>query len=232
MVLRKGAEAEIDIIDFLGEESISKMRVVKSYRVKEMDDALRKSRTRKEARLISRVRSLGILTPFIYFVDVEKGILVMEHIKGWRLKDFIEVVAAIHKNGESNIRLLEAVMMRIGTDVGKMHANHITHGDLTTSNMLLYQEDGDELLRTAAGKQMLGPDKAPIYFIDFSLGEKGAILENLGEDLDVFCKAYESTHPALLRYLEDFWKGYEMTNPRHEEVKERLEEIKKRARYR
>ena len=76
------------------------------------------------------------------------------------------------------------------------------------------------------------PDMVPIYFIDFSLGEKNAILENMGEDLDVFFKAFESTHPSLLSELKYFWEGYSSVNRQHSEVKERLREIKKRARYR
>ena len=232
LVLRKGAEAEIDVIDFLGEESVSKTRVVKNYRIKEMDDALRKTRTRKEARLISEARALDILTPFIYFVDLEKGIIVMEYIKGWRLKDYIDEVASALMNGGTDCQLLEAVMIRVGADVGKMHSNHITHGDLTTSNILLYREDGEAMLRSFSDNGEVAPANVPLYFIDFSLGERRAILENLGEDLDVFLKAFESTHPTLMRYLEYFWNGYEAANHHHEEVKERLEEIKKRARYR
>ena len=232
LVLRKGAEAEIDVIDFLGEESISKTRVVKNYRIKEMDDTLRKTRTRKEARLISEARALGILTPFIYFVDLEKGIIVMEYIKGWRLKDYIDEVASTVVNGGTDCQLLEAVMIRVGADVGNMHTNHITHGDLTTSNILLYRADGEAMLENFSGNREVDPKDVPLYFIDFSLGERRAILENLGEDLDVFLKAFESTHPTLLGYLDYFWMGYKEANPHHEEVKERLGEIKKRARYR
>ena len=113
-----------------------------------------------------------------------------------------------------------------------MHSNGITHGDLTTSNMLLYESDVSELLSGISRGENVEPDMIQIYFIDFSLGEKNAILENMGEDLDVFTKAFESTHPSLLSELKYFWEGYSSVNPQHSEVKDRLAEIRKRARYR
>ena len=65
-----------------------------------------------------------------------------------------------------------------------------------------------------------------------SLGEKDAILEDIGEDLDVFQKAFESTHPELLFHLNSFWSAYSIENDDHNLVKKKLAEIKKRARYR
>ena len=232
MAFKIGAEAVIEKIDFLGEESISKMRVVKNYRIHELDETLRRSRTRKEARLLSETKRLGILAPFIYFIDMEKGIIVMEYIKGERLKDLIDRIAGSDDGSGSGNNVLRSIMMRIGMDVGKMHSNGITHGDLTTSNMLLYESDVKKLVYGISNKEDMEPDMVPIYFIDFSLGEKNAILENMGEDLDVFFKAFESTHPSLLSELKYFWEGYSSVNRQHSEVKERLREIKKRARYR
>jgi len=227
---RKGAEAEIDVIDLMGNEAVRKTRVVKNYRIPKLDDDLRKSRTRKEARLLNAVKELGILTPFIEYLDLMKGVIVMEYVKGCRLKDFIDGIA--EGDGAGQDKLLEAVMTRIGIDVGKMHANGITHGDLTTSNMLFYEKDAEELRRIAGNGQTVNPAHIPVYFIDLSLGERKAILEHMGEDLDVFFKAFESTHPALMDYAVNFWNGYASANSRAEEVKERLAEIKKRARYR
>lgn len=225
-----GAEAEIDVIDLMGEEAVRKTRVVKNYRLPELDDDLRKSRTRKEARLINEVKELGILTPFIEYLDLNKGVIVMEYVKGCRLKDFIDGIAPGDDTGQE--KLLESVMTKIGIDVGKMHSNGITHGDLTTSNMLFYGEDAEELRKMAGKGESIDPMNIPVYFIDLSLGERKAILENMGEDLDVFFKAFESTHPALMEYANNFWVGYTSANPEVEKVKERLAEIKKRARYR
>lgn len=227
---RKGAEAEIDLIDLMGDEAVRKTRVVKNYRIPELDDDLRKSRTRKEARLLNMVNELGILSPFIEYVDLNKGIIVMEYVKGCRLKDFIESIAP--GDGGGREKVLEAVMTRVGVDVGKMHANGITHGDLTTSNMLFYEKDAEELRRIIENGEAADPANIPVYFIDISLGERKAILENMGEDLDVFFKAFESTHPAHMEYVDNFWAGYASANPEVELVKERLAEIKKRARYR
>jgi Kae1-associated kinase Bud32 len=229
-LFRKGAEAEIDVINFMGTEAVRKTRVVKNYRLPELDGELRKSRTKKEVRLINEVKGLGILTPFIEYLDLIKGVIVMEYVKGCRLKDFIDEIASGEGAGQE--KLLGAVITRIGMDVGKMHANGITHGDLTTSNMLFYEKDADEMKNIAAKGKTIDPDDIPVYFIDLSLGERRAGLENMGEDLDVFFKAFDSTHPALMEYVEHFWAGYASRNPGVKEVKERLADIKKRARYR
>ena len=232
MAFKIGAEAVIERIDFLAEESISKTRVVKNYRIAELDETLRSSRTRKEARLLSEMKKLNIRTPFIYFIDEKKGIIVMEYIKGERLKDLIDGIAGSDNGSEAGRNTLRSIMMRIGMDVGKMHSNGITHGDLTTSNMLLYESDVRDIFPGIPNGEAIEPEMIPIYFIDFSLGEKNAILENMGEDLDVFMKAFESTHPSLLSELKYFWEGYSSANPQHSEVKDRLAEIRKRARYR
>ncbi len=232
MILRKGAEAEIDVIEFLGEESIRKRRVTKEYRLEELDRKLRVTRTRKEARLLSVLKDMGLLAPCIYFLDTRAGTIVMEYVKGWRLKDLIDQISDEDGTEDRAASLIEAILERVGRDVGTMHAGGITHGDLTTSNMLLYESDAQVLLDPAGSGSIPEPGQIPVYYIDLSLGEKGAATENMGEDLDVFRKAFESTHPSLLRHLDHFWKGYDGAFSGHTEVRERLDEIRRRARYR
>lgn len=232
MIWRKGAEADIDLIDYLGELSIRKRRVPKGYRIGELDDRLRAGRTRKEARLLSALKDIGLLTPYIYHADFRAGTLVMEYIEGWRLKDFIDRMGEANGTVYHSEKLIETILERIGRDIGIMHGNDITHGDLTTSNMLLYGKDADRLLDLAEIGAPISPADVPVYYIDLSMGEKGAIIENMGEDLDVFFKAFESTHPGLLGHLDHFRRGYGDVFSRHGEVQERLEEIRRRARYR
>lgn len=217
------------MIGFLGEMAISKRRVGKGYRIEELDRRLRKERTRKEVRLLSLAKNLGVLTPYIYFLMLEEGTLIMEYVRGPRLKDIFD--AAVEDN-EGWKTLISASLEKIGRDVGRLHAGGITHGDLTTSNMLLYREGAEELHSAARSGELIEPDEISIYYIDLSLGEKDASLEKLGEDLDVFFKAFESTHPSLLPYLEDFWGGYASVYQEYAEVRQRCAQIRKRARYR
>ncbi len=231
-VYKRGAEAEIRFVDFLGEKAIAKFRIPKGYRIPQIDGKLRRERTRREARLINAVKYLGIPCPFIYHIDTDKGLLIMEYIEGPRLRDLLLEISQGNFRDELKAGLFQHILVVIGGHIGRLHSNAITHGDLTTSNMLLKKES-HHLIIEKMGKGIIpGPDDFEIYFIDMSLGEKDAILEDIGEDLDVFQKAFESTHPELLFHLNSFWSAYSIENDDHNLVKKKLAEIKKRARYR
>jgi len=112
---KRGAEAVVLIED----DKAIKTRIKKDYRFKELDERLRRERTRAEAKIMSEARKLGIPTPIIY--DVGRFDLVMETIHGVPLKDVID----------------EEKSLLAGVLVGKLHGGGIIHGDLTTSNMLV-----------------------------------------------------------------------------------------------
>ena len=114
VVIASGAEAVIS----LEGDTIIKTRIQKRYRLKEIDENLRRERTRTEARLISEARRCGVPTPIIRdIVDFE---IRMEYINGIALKNIIT----------------PELSERIGELVGRLHTCGIVHGDLTTSNIL------------------------------------------------------------------------------------------------
>ena len=120
--IAKGAEAVIT----KEKDIIKKNRLVKNYRIKQIDEKLRKQRTRNEASLMRAARRAGINVPAN--VDDSDFDIVMEYVDGIKIKDFFE---------NDYKRLAE----KIAESVARMHAYDIIHGDLTTSNMLL--KDGD-----------------------------------------------------------------------------------------
>jgi TP53 regulating kinase-like protein len=109
------AEAIVELKDDL----VYKRRIEKRYRVKELDERIRKERTKSEAKLISEARRRGVPTPIIS--DVHDYELVMERIGGDSALEVID----------------EAISERIGELVGILHRNGIIHGDLTTSNIIV-----------------------------------------------------------------------------------------------
>src|SRR5574341_514626 len=115
VIIASGAEAVIA----LEGDTIIKTRIQKRYRLKEIDEILRRERTRTEARLISEARRCGVPTPIIR--DVVDFEIRMEYINGAALKNVI------------NPQLSE----RTGELIGRLHTCGIVHGDLTTSNILL-----------------------------------------------------------------------------------------------
>ncbi|MFQ6055227.1 MAG: Kae1-associated kinase Bud32 [Methanosarcinales archaeon] len=115
MIIASGAEAVIK----LQGKVIIKSRKKKQYRVTELDEYLRKERTKMEAKITSDARKCGIPTPIIY--DVEDYEIKMEYIKGEPLKKIL------------NLELSR----KVGELVGYLHNCGIIHGDLTTSNLIL-----------------------------------------------------------------------------------------------
>ena len=115
--------AEAIIIQKKGK--IIKRRIKKGYRIPEIDEKLRKLRTRQEAKLLEKASKI-IHVPKILKVDEGNKEIEMEFIDGKKLADSLDSL----KN-----RL--EVAKQIGQEVGKLHDLGIIHGDLTTSNMIL-----------------------------------------------------------------------------------------------
>jgi Kae1-associated kinase Bud32 len=119
-IIGRGAEA---IITKKG-NSLVKDRIKKGYRLPELDAKLRKSRTKKEAKLLQKSSSL-IAVPKLISSD-NKEIIKMQFIEGGKLSEHLD-----------NLKNKECVCEKIGNNIAKLHDNDIIHGDLTTSNMIL-----------------------------------------------------------------------------------------------
>jgi TP53 regulating kinase-like protein len=123
-LLKKGAEADIYLTQWDGLPAILKIRNAKNYRNPILDAKIRKQRTIRESQTISEVKSFGIPTPLVYFVNFKKSSILMQEIPG----------IPIHDLPDSKIIKLSREMGKL---VGTMHKNGIMHGDLTTSNFIL-----------------------------------------------------------------------------------------------
>lgn len=122
MHIARGAEATIEREDNV----VRKSRITKNYRIKQIDEKLRKQRTRNETSLMRAARRVGIMVPQI--LDESNSEISMEFIDGKKVKDIFE-------------RNYKEISEKIAQSVAKLHAYDIIHGDLTTSNMLL--KDGE-----------------------------------------------------------------------------------------
>ncbi len=123
-VLGVGAEGTLTKKLFLGKKVVEKKRKPKRYRAKELDEKIRRERTKKEALLLHDARGFGVRTPHVLKVDLDKGIILMEFIEGKVLKECIK------GNWKKYCR-------KLGKKIGLMHKNGLIHGDLTTSNVLV-----------------------------------------------------------------------------------------------
>jgi TP53 regulating kinase-like protein len=123
-ILKKGAEADVYISSWNGKKSVLKIRKEKKYRNSSLDTRIRKQRTIREAQIVSHVKSFGISTPLIYFVNYKNFSIYMQYVKGKLIRDMDE-------------KSIPKTCLQIGMIVGTLHQNGIMHGDLTTSNFIL-----------------------------------------------------------------------------------------------
>jgi len=202
-ILHQGAESKIYSDEIDGQKVLVKDRIKKNYRLNQIDDKIRKERTREEIKLLTEARKNGVPTPKIISADEKDNKIIMEFIDGERIKEYLQKV---------NEKEVEKVSLEIGKLIGKLHSSGIIHGDLTTSNMIL---KGDQ-----------------IYFIDFGLGSFSTRIENQGVDLNLLKQALKSTHFKILKTSWfNILKGYRQEYKKAEEVIRRIEKIEKRARY-
>ncbi len=127
-LIRRGAEGDIYSMDWHGCPSILKTRRTKAYRHPDLDQRIRRHRTVHESQIISHVKSFGVPAPLVYFVDVKRCEIIMQHIPGTPVHDL--------PPGK-----IISCSKSVGAIVGLLHKNGVMHGDPTTSNFIL-SEDG------------------------------------------------------------------------------------------
>ena len=122
--IAQGAEAVL----WLDKQRILKERVTKGYRYPELDQKIRKFRTRREAKILQRLEEIDFPAPRLQEFSDQRMSLTLDFISGPKLKDVLK---------QSNAKILAKAM---GENIAKLHNHNIIHGDLTTSNMILDKE--------------------------------------------------------------------------------------------
>ena len=84
-LVSRGAEAEV----YLDSGIIIKRRAQKSYRQKELDDTLRKSRTRREAKVLEKIPK-EIPHPLLFRSDEKDMQIEMSYINGEKIRDVLD----------------------------------------------------------------------------------------------------------------------------------------------
>ena len=139
--------------------------------------------------------------------DIEDGLTAKEYIN------------SLTSQEPSPEKLLRDLAKEIGSSVGRLHAEHIIHGDLTTSNMMVIPKKDNSLSK--------------LYFIDFGLSHVAQAPEDKGVDLYVLERAILSTHPRSEKLFEDILFSYRDTyKSGAKEVSKKLDEVRLRGRKR
>lgn len=204
-LIYKGAEAEIYLQDWQGELAVRKTRIPKLYRVPELDETIRRTRTAHEANMMHEVRKVGVPVPTIQHIDPESTTLIMDYVRGPTLKEELYTLSMSKRRERGK---------SLGATVATMHEGGFVHGDLTISNVL--SEDGK------------------LFMIDFGLGDFSSEIEDRGVDLLLLNRAMKSTHYSFHKALFNaFLKGYSTTIGERQgrETYQKMHEIEKRGRY-
>lgn len=197
-IIGRGAEAILVHKD--GE--LIKRRIKKGYRYEKLDIKLRRLRTRSEAKIMAKASS-KIKIPEIIGADDKKCEIKMDFVDGMVLSNSLD---DIPEKKAINI------CKKIGENIAAIHDMDIIHGDLTTSNMILNEND-------------------KVYFIDFGLGFHSKRIEDKAVDLHLLRQAFESKHFLHWReYFESALKGYKKSQ-NSEKVIEQLKKVESRGRY-
>lgn len=204
-VLARGAESVIYKIEKWGSSYVLKWRQAKPYLLEDIDSHLRKSRTSRECKMLTVSRSLGVSTPAVYSVDLDRHMIMMDFISGTQFKQLAGQIS------QSN---LVSLSRGFGKLIAILHEGNVVHGDPTTSNVIV-------------------DDKSRLWIVDFGLSEMNATLEMKGVDLHLIHRAFETTHWDLQELmLEATLEGYvDVLGSTAEPILSRMKEIRERGRY-
>ena len=201
-----------------------KYRPPKPYRHPILDARLTKARIAAEAKVLERCWREGVPVPAVYAMDAANGWLMMEWIEGLPVRQAINeyLGSGESQEGQEEAEELGDLMRRIGRVVGALHKTGVVHGDLTTSNMMLRRQEGEQ-------KGVLGGE---VVLIDFGLAMQSMSDEDRAVDLYVLERAFASTHPRAEKLfgmiLEEYGKSFKKATS----VLTKLEDVRMRGRKR
>ena len=207
-VLHQGAEATVTTGSWMGKSAVLKMRKPRGYRTPHLDRKLTRQRLTVEARALGRLQYHNLSAPSIIDLDLEQGWILMSKIEGITLFDYL--------NNKNN--LIPEKIKLFGATIRELHEIGISHGDLTTHNVLI--DNGGNL-----------------SLIDFGLAKILPELEHLGLDLQVLNECLTASHSEYENAVEDMVEGYLSADSEKEdvisasEVISRFNEIRGRVRY-
>lgn len=172
-------------------DDVVKTRPAKTYRHPRLDARLRRFRTRRESKVLQRLPVAG---PAFRWADDKEMVVRMQFLDGPQLRDALD---------ETNAK---RYAQEVGRLVRELHDAGICHGDLTTSNMVLVDEE--------------------VHLIDFGLSFFSDDVEGKAVDLHLLKHSLDAKHPGL-----GMWDGVLAAYNPSQELLERFEEVEARGRY-
>ena len=176
--LHEGAEATVIAGSWLGKDAVLKMRRPRGYRHPDLDRSLTRQRLSVEARVLARLQSSEFPSPALFDLDLEGGWMLLARIDGRPLYEML-----------NDTPVDDASMANVGALIRRLHELDISHGDMTTHNILV---------------DVVGS----LSFIDFGLARISPELEHLGLDLQVLNECLTASHSEHKGAVQSMVDGY------------------------
>ena len=217
--LHLGAEAEVWAGTWMGLNAVRKLRRPRKWRHPDLDIRLGYRRMMSESRLLIRLKRRGVNVPAVWDLDPESGRIILERMPGLPL---IEIL----RSDEYSQDFIDMALRNTGALIRRLHREAITHGDLSTNNILVDENANPSL-------------------IDFGLAVIDYEIERFGIDLHVIDEILGASHPDHKAAIDTLLEGYASEEerlgpppeqsggavPTSQQVLKRLEDVRSRVRY-
>lgn len=271
-LISQGAEARVWIVpNFLTsnkEENnltstiICKERFPKSYRHPVLDENLTKSRTKAEAKNLTKCRRGGVSVPILFGIDIGKkknsdvsssvpsACIFLEYVKGCSVRSFLNVHVGSEddepptkKPKSSCIETNERtkIVTRLDEFAKKVsHATGCAIGKMHNASVVHGDlTTSNIILRNPPDKDESIDSWSPdIVLIDFGLSatsnstKNRSSYEDRAVDLYVLERAFATTHVGSEALVQEVLRGYKATSHSSDSVFQRLSQVRARGRKR
>ncbi|MGC8561906.1 MAG: bifunctional N(6)-L-threonylcarbamoyladenine synthase/serine/threonine protein kinase [Thermoplasmata archaeon] len=193
-----GGESVIERSTFEGIDCVVKRRRGREYRNPEINLNINNSRIKREIRILHALDAISLKTPEVLFVDMQDSAIYLKMLPGRVISQMIS---------EPNF---DEVIELAGEKIAQMHNRGISHGDLNLGNIMFNASSGE------------------MSFIDPSMGDQNAEIEQLGVDVHLMKESLKSLGKD--KSFKYFLEGYSKC-ARFDEVMKKVIEIEYRRRY-
>jgi len=176
-IIGRGAEA----ILYLNKDKVIKKRTKKSYRHPELDESLRKFRTKREVKVLSKLKQVPKV------INSDQFSIEMDYVKGDLLRDIFD---------KKGLKYCE----QTGKIIKDMHDKGIIHGDLTTSNIII----GKEICFIDFGLSFFS-DKVEDKAVDLHLLKQALTSKHYKNWRDAFDLVWKGYNPDK-QFIDRFYK--------------------------
>ena len=257
-LLAHGAEARIFLLPphtFLHHPHplILKHRLSKAYRHPALDAQLLHSRSASEVRCMVKARRAGVDCPVVFVVNTNDAHLIMEYISGQTVRQTLARLAPptsdsvasnmtdAHQHEHVDVALCRSIGSAMGFAIATLHGANVIHGDLTSSNMIIRDNNhttpySQTSVFAPAPPTSSSPSSiahiGSLTLIDFGLSSASHLVEDRAVDLYVLEKALIATTPWCTIVFDTLIGTYGTTLVGAGKVISRLDVVRQRGRKR